>query len=72
MVRLAFLKRSKQFYFSIHPRAEAVSSKRAKAYELAKRARAQKRDLETKRYLRAVKQCDEEYQRYSVTSFNSS
>ncbi|KAK8798093.1 hypothetical protein WA171_005618 [Blastocystis sp. BT1] len=49
-------------------KAEAVAAKRAKYYEAAKKARSLHRDLETKRFLRGVKQCDEEYQRYSNMS----
>lgn len=47
-------------------RADAVQAKRDKYYEAAKKARSLGRKAETIRFLRGVKQCDEDYQRYSV------
>ncbi|KAK8828866.1 hypothetical protein WA538_000869, partial [Blastocystis sp. DL] len=49
-------------------KADAVQAKRDKYYEAAKKARSMGRKAETIRFLRGVKQCDEDYQRYSNMS----
>ena len=64
--KIAYFDKKWELRLECSIRADAVQAKRDKYYDAAKKARSLGRNAETIRFLRGVKQCDEDYQRLSV------